>query len=174
MQNAPVWQNYCTFWAKVAIWCPVRCWISFYLLDIYILWLEVPSLTLSVWGHHWMILPEIIPHLQDWNPESLDTSVNIMTPILKVSIPVSISRLKSWKSRYQSRYQYWNLESVNTSLNIKTAIQKVSIPVSISRLESWASQCQSKHKDWFSKILISITIEKPSFAHHWFILKLMV
>ena len=35
------------------------------------------------------------PFLQDCNPESLDTSLNIMTLILKVSIPVLISRLKS-------------------------------------------------------------------------------
>ena len=32
LQNPPVQQNCCNFWANVIICCPVRCWISFNLL----------------------------------------------------------------------------------------------------------------------------------------------
>ena len=119
--------------------------------------------------------------------KSLDTSLDIRTAILKVLIPVSISRLQSWKSQYQSRYQDCNLESLDTSLNIKTAILKASIPVSISRLQSWKScyhswyqDCNPKSLDTsldiktkFSKVSISISIVKPSLAHHWYIVQVI-
>ena len=141
MQNPPDRQNGLNFCANVAIWCPERCWISFKLLVVYILGLESPSLTL------WVGLRGIIPHLPDSNPESFQTSLNIKTPILKVSIPVSISRLKSWKSWYQSWYQDCNLTSLDTSLNIKTAIIKVSISVSISRPDFQKSQYQYPYQD---------------------------
>ena len=68
---------------------------------------------------------------------SLDTSLDIKTVISKVSIPVSISRLKISESRFQSRYQDSNFKSLDSSLNIKTQLWKVSILVSMSRLDSW-------------------------------------
>ena len=147
MQNPPVWQNCSNFWANVAIWCPVRCWISNKLLVIYISWLEAPSLPLWVCCHHKLFVQGIVAHLHDCNPKSLNTSFNIKTPILKVSITVSISRLKSCRCRYQSQYQDCNFESLNISLNIKTAILKVPIRVSISILNFQKSQYQSQYQD---------------------------
>ena len=47
-------------------------------------------------------------------------SLDIKTVISKVSIPVSISRLKIWKSRFQSRYQDSVFKSLDSSLDIKT------------------------------------------------------
>ena len=116
-KNHPIQQNGCYFWSNVVIWFPVRCWISFNLLVISILWLEAPSTTNWVCRHNLIFSRGIVPHLQDCNPESLDTSLNIMSPILM---------------------------SLDTSLDIKTTILKVLIPVSISRLGfqktwSWSS-----------------------------------
>jgi hypothetical protein len=54
-------------------------------------------------------------------------------PVFWVSIPVSISRLWSQKSRFQSRYQDSNF--------------RVSIPVSISRLKFQKSRFQSQYQD---------------------------
>ena len=76
---------------------------------------------------------------QDWNIESLDTSLNIKTVISKVSIPVSISRLKISESRFQSQYQDLNFKSLDFSLDIKTQLSKVSTLVLMSRLNSWIS-----------------------------------
>ena len=55
-------------------------------------------------------------------------------PVFWVSIPVSISRLWSQKSWFQSRFQDSRFQSLHSSLNIKTQISKVLIPVLISRL----------------------------------------
>ena len=73
-------------------------------------------------------------------------------PFFLVLIPVSISRLWSQKSWFQSRYQDSRFQSLASSLDIKTQISKisipadiktqlskVSIPVLISRLNSWIS-----------------------------------
>ena len=65
---------------------------------------------------------------------SLNTGLDIKTVILKVSIPVSISRLKIWKSWFQSQVKDTSFKSLDSSLNIKTQVSKVSIPASISRL----------------------------------------
>ena len=112
--------------------------------------------------------------------KGLDTSPYIMTAILKFLIPVSISRLGSWKSQTSLNIKTAILQvSIWTSLNIMTAILKVSIPVSISRLQPWKSQYQSQYHDCnpksldisldiktkFPKVLISIWKVKPSLAH---------
>ena len=65
----------------------------------------------------------------------LDTSLNIKTVISKVSISFLISRLKIWKSRFQSRYKDYNFKSLDFSLNIKTQLPNILIPVSISRIK---------------------------------------
>ena len=183
MQNLPVRKNDRNFWDFVEIWCPVRCLISLILVYIFfnILWLEAPSLTLWVCRNHNIFLQGIVPHQQDYNLKSHDKSLNIKTLILKVSIPVSISRLESWKSRYQSRYQDCNFKSLNTSLNTKTAVLKVSITVSISRLDFQMSRYQSRYQDSifksldtsldiktrFLKGLIPVLILKLDFQKSW-------
>ena len=107
VQNAPVWQNDCNFWANFAIWCPLRCVISLNFLVIYI----------HDWKHH--LYPSGWIGTIIFFCEGL--SFTYRTVILKVLITVSILNLQSWKSRYQSQYQDWNLESLNTSLDMKTA-----------------------------------------------------
>ena len=107
VQNAPVWQNDRNFWANVAIWCPVRCCISLNFLVIYI----------HDWKHH--LYPSGWIGTIKFFGEGL--SFTYRTVILKVLITVSILKLQSWKSWYQSQYQDWNLESLDTSLDIKTA-----------------------------------------------------
>ena len=57
---------------------------------------------------------------QDCDLKSLDSSLDIKTQDLIVSIPVSISRLKFHKSQFQSRYQDSTIKSLNSSLNIQT------------------------------------------------------
>ena len=76
--------------------------------------------------------------------------------VFLVSIPVSISRPWSQKSRFQSRYQDSRFNSLNSSLDIKTQISKVSISVSISKLNYQKSQFQSQYPD--------LTIEFPNFV----------
>ena len=88
---------------------------------------------------------------QDFNPESLNTSLDIKMSILKVSIPVSISRLQYWKSWYQYRYQDCNLDSLDSSLDINPKNLDTSLDI----------------KTKLSKVLILIMIIKTSLAHHW-------
>ena len=57
---------------------------------------------------------------QDRDLKSLDSSLDIKTLDLIVSIPVSISRLKFQKSRFLSRYQDSTIKSLNSSLDIQT------------------------------------------------------
>ena len=57
--------------------------------------------------------------------KSLDSSLNIKTQDWRVSIPVSISRLKFQKSRFQSRYQDSTFESLDSRLHIKNHVPKV-------------------------------------------------
>ena len=68
---------------------------------------------------------------------NLDKSLDIKIAILKVSIPVLISRLKIWESWFQSQYQEPRSESLDSSLDIKTKVSKVLNPVLISRFWSW-------------------------------------
>ena len=118
MQNASVWQNDRILWANVAILCPVRCCIALNFLGIYIRdWKHhvypsgwIGTIKFFCEGlsfiYRTVILKVLIPvsllllqsgkslyqsQYQDWNLESLDTSLNIKTAIQK-----------SW---YQSRYQ---------------------------------------------------------------------
>ena len=56
---------------------------------------------------------------QDRDLKSLDSSLDIKTKDLIVSIPVSISRLKFQKSWFQSRYQDSTIKSLNSSLDIQ-------------------------------------------------------
>ena len=57
---------------------------------------------------------------QDCDVKSLDSSLDIKTQDFRVSIPVSISRLKFQKSRFQSRYQDSTMESLNFNLDVQT------------------------------------------------------
>ena len=62
---------------------------------------------------------------QDCDLKSLDSSLNIKTQVLKVSIPVSISRLTFQKSWLQSWCQDSTFKSLDSSLNIKNHVPKV-------------------------------------------------
>ena len=53
---------------------------------------------------------------------SLDTSLDIQTVILKVLIPVSISRLKIWESQFQSQYQDSGFKRLDSSLHLMTLV----------------------------------------------------
>ena len=55
---------------------------------------------------------------QDCDLKSLDSSLDIKTQDLKVSIPVLISRLKFQKSQFQSRYQDSTIKSLDFSLDV--------------------------------------------------------
>ncbi len=57
---------------------------------------------------------------QDCDLKSLDSSLDIKTQDFRVSIPVSISRLKFQKSRFQSRYQDSTIKSLDFSLDVQT------------------------------------------------------
>ena len=124
--------------------------------------LKARALTLWVCCHHKISLQGIVPHLHDCYPESIDNSLNVKTPILTILISVSITRLKSWKSWYQSQYQDCNLKFLDTSLDIKTGI----IKVFISRLFFKSLETSFNIRTRFSKVLISISIVKTSLPLH--------
>ena len=57
---------------------------------------------------------------QDCDFKSLDSSLDIKTQDFKVSIPVSISRLKFQKSRFQFQYPDSTIKSLDFSLDVQT------------------------------------------------------
>ena len=97
---------------------------------------------------------------------SLNTSLDIKTAILKVSVPVSISGCNPENLNISLIIKTVILKNLDSSLDIRTAILKVSIPVSVSRLQSWESRYQSQYPNGFFQKSQSWRRRKNSLAHH--------
>ena len=86
---------------------------------------------------------------QDYD-SNLNSSLDIKTQNLIVLIPVLISRLKLWKSQFQSQYQDSSFKSLDSSLNIKTQVSIVSISVLISKL--WSTEYYRVRRRFWHRI----------------------